>query len=241
MVLVAVIKFMPRRKKENDLKKFYPILVLAGILFLLLSLVFVVSRRGKQKEVPITKDQIMVQRGDEVVIINRNGLIEYRSKDHVFYETWDSARVSSFFNSMQSNAKDYLAGNKSCTSNCYTVFLFVDGKLVTIQVSPDDPEVEDIFDPIDEGGGYDDTIISDLFGSTTPTPTTPTSSIFGSTPTPTVPVYIISPTPTPIYQTGNQGDNYPPVDSGCDAWSKDIYNKAIISNTLCTAQPTPTP
>ena len=190
----------------------------------------------------ITKDQVLMEKDGQIVIVNKNGLVEYRSKDGIFFETWDSFRIDSFFTSITQKAKKYLETQKS-SANCgskYKVFLYIDGELVSVCVDEDDKEIQEIFSAIDAGasGGNN---ISDLFddligdgegggsidGGSTSTPI-PTTSQSGFTPTPTP------------YNSGGS-TNYPPVSADCEGWSKDIVKgRAIISNTYCVV-PSPTP
>src|SRR3990167_7235511 len=79
--------------------------VLLVILVFILGFFLIRSAFSKKTPPPITEDQIKLQRGDDIIIVNKNGLVEYRSKDNVFYETWDSLRISSFFSVMEVKAK----------------------------------------------------------------------------------------------------------------------------------------
>jgi len=179
---------------------------------------------------PINQDQIMIQKGGNTIIVNRNGLIEYRSGDEVFYKTWDSSKINYFFDRMEAKARDYLdEGLTEPCDGCYAVTLYVDGELVTVYIKEDE-DLDSAFEEFEEDGSGN-TDLSDYFdddedgdsqgnGNVTATPT-PTGG--GS-----------DPTPTPEDQGSDPQTNYPPVETGCSAWSQDIVDKAVISNTLCT-------
>jgi hypothetical protein len=200
-------------------------------IFLIITLLIGRYLFSNNLEAPINQDQIMIQKGGNTIIVNRNGLIEYRSGDEVFYKTWDSSKINYFFNRMEEKARDYLdEGLTGPCDGCYAVTLYIDGVLVTVYIK-DDEDLNDIFEDFveDELGDID---LSDFFddddedndsqGSGTVTPS-PTPAGDGS-----------NPTPTPEDQGNGQQTNYPPVETGCSAWTQDIVDKAIISNTLCT-------
>jgi hypothetical protein len=206
---------------------------------LLVSLVFILGfflMRGaftKKAPPPITEGQIKLQRGDDIIIVNKNGLVEYRSKDNVFYETWDSSRITSFFSVMEAKAKQKKAGD--CK---YKATMYINHKLVEFCIDSSDTEMKEVYDNYDQvvGGGS----LSDLFPTVTGTGSG--DGDLGSIdyfPTPTTRPTVF-PTPTP---GGSENQtNYPPVQAGCDTWSSLIVrNRAIISNTYCTVQPTPIP
>ncbi len=224
--------------KENTItdffKKMSPTSKLVGIVLVGLFLIGVTliaqNLSGKKEQAEITQDQIKIQKGDDIVIINRNGLVEYRSKDKVFYRTWDSAKIDLFFASMEEKARDYLADSSNVDApGCYLVTLWLDGELVTICITDDTGELEEIYEEFaNEDGDEDDGSLDDYFddendnwtGSETPTPTLPAG---------------VTPTPTPVSESSPE-DNYPPIEADCVTWSQDIVGKAIISNTLCTVE-----
>lgn len=226
-------------KTSNAFKKyltFKNILVGTVIFVIVLIAAIIIGRKifSSKQNVPITKDQIMIQKGGNTIIVNKDGLIEYRTSDDVFYRRWDAARISGFFDSMEAKARKYLKeGQTEKCPNCYAVTLYIDGKLVTIYVSEDDEELEEIFEEFETGDtgstGDNEGDLSNFFndddgfgtGDTTPVPTT--SEEF--TPTP------------PIFSGGgSEQTNYPPVEADCSTWSQDISQNAIISNTLCTVE-----
>jgi hypothetical protein len=218
-----------KSKKRKNLLKGNNLLTGGVILTILITLLAILGSLlfSNNNNAPITEDQIMIQKGGSTVIVNKNGLIEYRNGDEVFYKTWDSARISYFFGRMEARAREYLNNQTGPCDGCYAVTLYVDGKLVTIYIS-DDEDLDETFDDFPDTGsgdeGNDD--ISDYFdddnGGTTST-IVPSSII----------VNIPTATPTDIVQ-GNEQTNYPPIKAECSSWSQDIVDKAIISNTLCT-------
>jgi hypothetical protein len=209
-------------------------IILLFILFLLLGLFLLRGELNRKEQAPITEDQIKLQRGDDIIIVNKNGLIEYRTQDNVFYETWDSSRISSFFSLMEVKARQKKTGG-DCK---YKATMYLNGKLTEFCIDSTDSDMEEVFNGYDEvvgggsisdyfspgdesGGGEGDLGNIEYFPTSTPKP-----SVF----------------PTPTTVPGGSQSNYPPVQAGCDTWSSLIVrNRAIISNTYCVVQPTPTP
>jgi hypothetical protein len=208
-------------------------IILFIILFFLLGFLFIRNALKKPQQASITEGQIMLQRGEDVIIVNKNGLIEYRSKSGVFYETWDTSRISSFFSLMEEKAKEKKKGD--CK---YKATMYIKGKLTEFCIDSSDADMKETFQEYDDvvGGGS----ISDYFPLSDDSEEGPgdledVKYFPTNTPAPT-----IFPTPTPGGSGGQT--NYPPVEAGCDIWSSMIVkNRAIISNTYCTVQPTPTP
>lgn len=208
------------------------ILALVGIsFFLILRNIF--SGTG---DTLITKDQIRIQKGSEVITINNNGLIEYKNGDEVSYKIWSEDKVSSFFATMETKAREYLTNPPKNIDSCYLVSLYLDGELVTVCISDDDEDIKAVFDEFSDDDELADISLEDFFeGTETPTPTPGDGSIsdfFNTTPTPT---------PTPIPTGGNGGpgdDGYLPVKADCESWEEQIVGgHAVISNTLCSVQP----
>src|SRR4030042_4574519 len=207
--------------------------VLLVVLFIIFGFFLMKDSFKKKVTSPITEGQIKLQRGDDVIIVNKNGLVEYRSKNNVFYETWDSSRISSFFSIMEAKAKQKKAGD--CK---YKATMYINHKLVEFCIDSSDSDIEEVYDeydqvvgdgsiseyfPVDDGDGFEDGDLGNIEYFPTPT---------------------IQPTvfPTPTPGAGGIQTNYPPVKADCDTWSSLIVrNRAIISNTYCTVQPTPTP
>ena len=215
-------------------------LILIGILLLsvVISLIF---KGNKGTDAPITEGQIQIVKGDEVITVNQNGLVEYRSKDKVYSEYWDASQINSFFLLMEQKARNYLTRKVSGGDCGYKVFMFVDGKLVTVCLDSSDSDMAEVIEPIFIK--YSDITVTDLFGNDDGTPTPGGDDFNGEInfPTTTPGVTQIPPTPTPN-PVNNQNTNYAPVESSCDAWSADIVkNRAIISNTYCTIDLTPSP
>ena len=216
---------------ENSTNKIGVVLLISLVLilgFFLMKGVFT-----KKAPPPITEGQIKLQRGDDIIIVNKNGLVEYRSKDSVFYETWDSSRISSFFSVMEAKAKQKKAGD--CK---YKATMYIDHKLVEFCIDSSDTDVQEVYDEYDQTVG--DGSISEFFpDGDGDEPGDGDLENIEYFPTP-----IIHPTvfPTPTPGGGGSQTNYPPVRADCDTWSSLIVrNRAIISNTFCTVQPTPTP
>jgi hypothetical protein len=184
-----------------------------------------------QKESTITEDQIRIQKGDRIVIVDRNGLVEYRTEKGVFYEVWDSSQIASFFASIEEKARKYLENPNPeiCTSG-YTVTLFLDGEEVDVCLE-DDEELDEIFEEFTDGEGEED--LSEIFDGLLESPGP------SSTPTPT-------PIPTTLIVSGEEGEEGNGVPSAfqvlaCDLYQQLVTTRTIISNTLCVAAPSPTP
>lgn len=194
------------------------------VISVVIILVLVFAQRFDSKTPgKITESQIMIQRGGKVVIIDESGLIEYRTKDGVFYETWDSLRIQSFFDNMRAKAREYLsAPTPELCNDGYTVTLYLDGNEVTICVAADDEDLNEIFEefPDEEDGSLDD-IFDDFFGDD--------NGDSGVSPTLTS-----TPTPTPTSTEGDGG--HEEIESGlfdCTLYEQQVTGRTIISNTLC--------
>jgi hypothetical protein len=233
---------MKKSKVQNVIANpTFMILFVIGIL--LLSLVF--SRIFKSKEsgkAQIKQGQIQIVKGDEVITINQNGLVEYKSKDRSYSETWDASQINSFFSMMERKARDYLTKRVSGGDCAYKVFMFLDRKLVTICIDSGDKDVAETVEPIFIK--YSDVNLSDYFGNGEDEDGDNSDDEFSGTiefPTPTSGLSQSTPTPSPS-AASNGNTNYAPVKAGCENWSASIVNnKAIISNTYCTVDSTPTP
>lgn len=189
--------------------------------------VVIIENLSPKSSGKITESQIMIQRGEKVVIVNESGLVEYRTKDGVFYETWDSLRIQSFFDNMRAKAREYLSNPipELCDGG-YTVTLYLNGREVTICVAGDDEDLNEIFEEFpDEDDGSLDDIFDDFFGDNNG------DSRGSPTPTPTI---TLTPTPTPTPTGGSGG--HEEVESGlfeCNLYEQQVTGRTIISNTLC--------
>lgn len=228
-----------RIKKFIQEKPQFAILVLVFIGFAIFLLIFLLGGDKKRGSGEITEDQIKIQKGDDIVIVNKSGLVEYRSGDRVFYRTWDADRVSSFFSSMELKARESV-GKSPPSGEYYTVTLYLDGELIVIYVEVGDGVLDEVFEEIEsdgDGGGLGDYFNdddSDENGTGDSTSSSPTPTTFLSS----------SPTPTTFIGGSSGGGSELPPESGCEAYRDDIVDKAVISSTLCTvpsATPTTTP
>jgi hypothetical protein len=121
-----------------------PNIAIAFIIISILTILVVVFVQRSRQKGPgkITEDQIMIQRGEKIVIVDESGLVEYRTADGVFYETWDSSRIRDFFESMQRKAREYLSNpTPEFCSDGYTVTLYLDGVEVTVCMAGDDEDL----------------------------------------------------------------------------------------------------
>ena len=208
------------------------------LLGLLISLMF---RKEKNDQPQIKEGQIQIVKGEEVITINQNGLVEYKSKDKTYYETWDASQINSFFSMMEKKARDYMAKRASGGDCGYKVFIFIDRKLVAVCMDSDDEDLAEVIEPILIK--YSDIDLADYFDGSDDPDNDEDEEFDGHVdfPTSTPGVTRSTPTPTP-YSVYNINTNYAPVKAGCENWSGDIVgSRAIISNTFCTVDSTPTP
>lgn len=234
MALFSIFMKLEKYLKKFSTNKISLVLILLALLIAAFVFLFH-GLSGRSQTDKIGKDQIRIEKNGEIIIINKNGLIEYRSGDKVIYKTWDSSKIDAFFSSMERKAREYMSKPPpSDWSGCFLVTLWLDGKIVTVCVSLDDEEIQEIFEEFDSDsytGGSKSDSISDYFNDTPG---------YGYTNTPTpIPYYMTpSPTQTPVPGRGVYlpEQNYPPVKAGCDDWTQDIVSRAIISNTLCTVE-----
>ena len=198
---------------------------------LLFILVPILALRSPKKVVDtIREDQIKIQKGDQIVIISEDGSVEYITPDGVFYDTWDSQKVSAFFKEIRALAKSNL--NKPPPpegTQGYWITLYIDGELVKIFVEGENEIIEEVFQELEDlaDGEEDELTQEDPFSGNTPTPTPnaiPTNTFF------------LSPTPTPGYFVGGGS-----VEEDCRLWLEQSLGSTVISNTVCIESSTPTP
>lgn len=214
------------------------------ILFAILAIVLVLGIVLAQKLVApkpgtISEDQIKIQKGEKIVIVNESGLIEYRTQSGVFYDVWDASRVYNFFESMRAKARVYLANPPppaEQSESGYWVTLYLDGKEVTFWVSGDDEELNEVYDEFPDEDEDEEGSLSDAFDDFFDDQSTDETQ----SPTPT-------PTPTPLIVSAEEGGD---DDSGgggqevveCGLYGQNVTDRTVISNALCiNVSPTPTP
>ncbi len=81
-------------------------LLIIGLLIIGLVIILISRRGSNTKQTQIKEGQIQIVKGDEIITINQSGLVEYRSKDKTYYDTWDTSQISSFFSMMEKKARD---------------------------------------------------------------------------------------------------------------------------------------
>lgn len=211
-------------------------LAVFGLLSVVIVLVLV-FRNNKSDQVLINKDQIRMEKNGEIITVNENGLVEYRTEDTVTYKIWDSSKVSRFFDTVRNKARDYLENPRIDAIDCVYVSLYLDGEFVTICFSEDDDVVQEAYEDF-EGGDSDSITLSDLFDDddedSEDEVVDDISDYFSVTPTPTR-----GPTPTPGGSTSEPQLPPPlPIKATCESWEEQIVGgRAIISNTLCSVAP----
>jgi hypothetical protein len=208
--------------------------VIFSLLALIVLAVLFLGNGGKEESL-INEDQIRMEKNGEIITVNKNGLVEYKTKDSVTYKIWDSGKVDRFFDLVRNKARNYLE-NPNQSGSCVWVTLYLDGELVTICFSEDDEVVREVYEEFEDDGNTTD--ISYLFDDEEDNDDDgeeedELSDYFDITPTPT-----LTPTPAP----GGGGDNGEPelppplpVKASCESWEEQIVGgRAIISNTLCS-------
>ena len=232
-----------RRKVEQYATPRNVVLAIVGTAVLLFVIIGLVRRYASYTQAPISEDQIMLERDGEIIIVNKNGLIEHRKDDIVTYKLWSADRVSKFFDAIERKAREYLAATVKQTTGCVFVTLYLDGQLVTVCINEDDEIIKSTFEEFQQPGSGDLISISDLFGNNndngqTNDSTSDDISDYFAEPTPTPVQSGATPTPTP--QPSGDGGQVPlPVKADCLDWEENIVGtRAIISNTLCSIQPT---
>lgn len=208
------------------LKPFNLIIFFIVFCLLVILAVVVVQNLTQKKVATITPDQIKIEKGEKVVLVDANGLVEYRTSTGVFYETWDSSQIDNFFNSMRQKARDYLANPQpDLCENGYKVTLYLDGKEITVCVSEDDEELNEVFDEFPGDG--DDSLsdyFDDFFGDDDADGSEEDEGFeAGLTP---------APTPTPGGESGGPSDEELGL-YDCSLYEQQVTGRTIISNTLC--------
>lgn len=217
-------------KKLSNPTNTIAVLVAVGILILLG--IVIVQRLKPVGESSITENQIKIQKGNRVVIVDKNGLVEYRTDKGVFYEVWDSSQITSFFTSIEEKAKKYLENpNPQVCETGYTVTLYFENKLVEICLENDE-QLDEIYQQFGDGN---DTSVADLFddffddgSGTTPSLT--------ATPTPVPTTLIVS--GGEGGEAGGSGGNNKVVQ--CELFEQLVTSRTVISNTVCVLEVTPT-
>lgn len=223
----------------DEIKKFFKNphnTIVVGVVFVILAigLLFLLGVFGPAEET-LKRDQIQIKRGDKIVTVNENGLVEYRSDKGVFYETWDPNKTSAFFSTIREQARAYLADPpKSRPENAYEVTLWIDGELVTIYIDADNEVINEVFEEFDDSAGGGDGDLSDYFDDEEEDFPTPTLAP-GVSPTPTLPPGV-SATATPIPNSTGQGGSGQQSAVDCDLYNTQVTKRTVISNTICQTE-----
>lgn len=207
-------------KKSERRNKQYIIGAFVGVVVIVIS-VFLYNFVFVQKKPKISEDQIMIEKGSQTVIVNANGLVEYRSEDGVYTEKWSAEKTNGFFASMRAKARLFLANPVKPSEGAYKVTLYIDGVIVEIYIDEDDEELVEIFEEFENDGGDDGDYFED---STTPTP------IRTITTAPILTVGPGTPTPTPVVTSGGVTQQILP---DCDLYGEYVTGRTVISNSIC--------
>jgi hypothetical protein len=202
----------------------------AAVALALLAIVIVggavVATRSGRGEGRIERVEISGQ--DKALVINENGIVEFRSGEDVYYQTLSSDRISALFEYIRKKVKNPDKGLNADDPNVYTVTVTIDGETTVILIDINDQELQDILGDIDDTTDGEDSIGSYFDDEeTTPTPGPGVAS-----PTPTPPG-ASGPTPTPVYYLPPGGTT---SDVDCFDWSGQVTGRNIISNTVCFKQ-----
>lgn len=219
-----------KKRLEPLLKPYNIIIFVIAIVLFIVGIIVLIQRSSSGEVGTISPNQIKIQKGEKIILIDSNGLIEYRTPDGVFYETWNSDQIQIFFDLMREKAKHYLENPVEPSESGYYVTLYIDGKEVTVFI-PDDELLDELFEEFEEGGGDDtdlDDFVDDFFngddggnGGETGTTVTPT----------------FTPTPTPIQTGGGDIDEHEYGLYNCTLYEQDVTGRTVISNTLCVSPP----
>ena len=219
-----------QEKLANLLKPKNTIIALVLLAIVIVGGAVVLTRSGRG-EGRIERVEISGQ--DKALVINENGIVEFRSGDDVYYQTLSSDRISALFDYIRKKVKNPDKGLNADDPNVFTVTVTIDGEQTTILIDINDQELQDILGDVDDGLPGDDTI-GDYFddtggqGGATPTPIPG-----GASPTPTPTGGSGGPTPTPVYYLPPGGTT---SDADCFDWSGQVTGRNIISNTVCFQQ-----
>jgi len=216
---------------EKYLTPINSIIFFLGLAILVVLGVLGIQRFTKKTPTSITENQIMIRKGEKVVIVDQSGLVEYRTPDGVFYETWDSIRISDFFDYMRTKAREYLANPPPASGkDGYYVTLYIDGEEVTIFIEEGDEVLDEIYEEFDQGsegdlGDYFDDFFDDGDGGGEDGQGEDDGDGGGED--------SLTPTPTPIYVGGYEEDDYELGLYDCTLFEAQVTGRTVISNTLC--------
>lgn len=239
---------MKSKSKSKLFNKITPLnLAIVASLFLGFIITgFILVRNTRREKATISANQIKIQKGEKIVIVDESGLVEYRTSEGVFYETWDASRIKAFFSSMREKAKKYLEDPvPDGGADGYWLTIFIDGEEVRVFI-PEDEELDEVFEKFESVSG-DDQSLSDLFDDYfggSPTERESQGSTQGpALPTPTPTTKIVSAqgggTPT-AGGSGGSGGGKTIVE--CGLYEEKVTQRTVISNTICiTEAATPTP
>lgn len=211
------------------LKPFNLVIALIVGTVALVGLIILVQRLVGPKTGTIRPDQIKIQKGEKIVIVNENGLIEYHSKSGVYYDTWDSFKVDDFFRSMREMARDYLADPSPATGgDCYYVTLYIDGEEVTFCVE-DSELLDEIYEEFPENGDGLGDLLDDYFGDGDGDGQGQDDSQDQDD------QGVATPTPTSTPDEGGDGihDDFELGLFDCSLYEQQVTGRTVISNTLC--------
>jgi len=207
-------------------------LIILGIVIVGGAVVLTKSGRGDGRI-----ERIEISGQDKSLVINENGIVEFRSGEDVYYQTLSSDRISALFDYIRRKIKNPNKGLNADDPNVFTVTVTIDGEQTVIFIDINDQELQDILGDIDDGLPGDETI-GDYFDDQDGDGTIGDSGIGGqvSSPTPT-PVgggsLGGSPTPSPSYNLPPGGTT---TDADCFDWSGQVTGRSVISNTVCFQQ-----
>lgn len=240
---------------KDFLKIVVPILV--GLLIVFLGF-WVIKKNIISKKSKEAFTQYTIEKDQKNIKVNRNGFVNFNSGKGSFSQKWDQDKIQKLYEYIKANGKRNIL---ILTKGDYVVIIIYEGGTTqTYYLPADDFQMEDIFDTfVDPGqgsgnggdGNDGNNENGGIFDFSSPTPgsglgiTTPTPIGHNIPPMPEdCPLWLLSiciyprrpvyGTPIPTI-TPN-----PSVKPDCSYWIKDIYGKAIISNTYCI-KPSPTP
>jgi hypothetical protein len=231
--------------KLDKINKTYIIIAIVIVLIIVLAVVILLSRT----KIPGNAQEIIVQKDNGTLVVNRNGQVTFTFGDSVYVDQWSQDKTSAFFDYIYNKYGD--SDELSEPGFPGSVTFTLGGEEKTVPVGGDEL-IDVVIDDTTEGGdggdgggdeggdGGED--IGDYFSSPTPNPSAGGTS--GPTPTPysgTDPhpnclywklSYCAQPRPSaPPVTPAPSGEVIEAAD--CDEWNAQQGDNTIINNTVC--------
>jgi len=217
--------------------------ILGGVLLLVMFGGLFIAGSPKKKEAkasPGSLTEITIENDKTKLTVKRNGVVEVRSGDKVFYQFWEKDRVDRLFSLLEKADFSGFGSKLKPGEEGYLLTLTTDQGTITIAIPGNSEIIPDIVKELIEtleeiseqiGGGSVASPLPSLLplGSATPTPTaTPFA-----TPTPTAtPFATPTPTATPTAPGAGGGTPSPQELFVCE-YTGSTGRVRVLSETLC--------